>query len=103
MGKRKVINQAQFKELLLPGTGEQFGRVIKRLGSELMQVKCADGKVRIGRIRGKLRQRIWVKDRDLVLIAPWEFKIDQKCDILWRYTIGQIELLIANGHHAEDL
>ncbi len=103
MGKRKVLDQKQLKELVLPGMGEQFGRVIKRLGSELMQVKCADGKVRIGRIRGKLKQRLWIKDRDLVLIAPWEFKADQRCDILWRFTVGQVEWLIANGHLARDL
>jgi translation initiation factor 1A len=98
LGKRKVLSEEQLKELVLPGDGEQFGRVIKRLGSELMQVRCADGKIRLGRIRGKLKKRVWVRDNDLVLVAPWEFKTDQRCDILWRYTLGQVEWLIENDH-----
>lgn len=35
--------------------------VIEILGGERMRVFCEDGKHRIGRIRGKIKKRIWVK------------------------------------------
>ena len=59
MGKRKVLNESALKELQLPQEGEMFGRVIKLLGGENLLVKCADGVTRRGRIRGKLKRRVW--------------------------------------------
>ena len=103
MGKRKVLNEKALKEVVLPQEGEMFGRVVKHLGSELIQIKCTDGKIRIGRIRGKLKRRVWIRDNDVVLIAPWDFKADERGDILWRYTIGQVEWLQSQGHLPKDL
>ena len=91
MGKRKVLNEKALKDVVLPQEGEMFGRVIKHLGSELIQIKCADDKIRIGRIRGRLKRRVLIRDNDLVIIAPWDFKADTKGDILWRWTGGQGE------------
>ena len=36
MGKRKVLNESALKEIRLPEEGELFGRVIKLLGSDLL-------------------------------------------------------------------
>ncbi|HEU16769.1 MAG TPA: translation initiation factor eIF-1A [Nitrososphaeria archaeon] len=102
MGKRKVISEEELKELVLPGQGEMLGRVVKLLGSDHIMVKCADGKVRVGRIRGKLKRRIWVRENDVVLIAPWEFQ-DDRCDVLWRYTIPQADLLRQKGYLPQDV
>lgn len=77
MGKRKIISEA-LKELVLPAEGEVLGRVVKLLGSDHILVQCVDGKTRIGRIRGKLKREIWVRDNDVVLLAPWDFKSDEK-------------------------
>ena len=103
MGKRKVLNEKSLKDIVLPQEGEMFGRVLKHLGSELIQIKCADDKIRIGRIRGKLKRRVWIRDNDVVIIAPWDFKFDERGDILWRYTIGQVEWLQSKGHLPKDL
>jgi translation initiation factor 1A len=102
MGKRKVISEAELKELVLPAEGEVLGRVIKLLGSDHILVKCVDGKTRVGRIRGKLKRKIWLRDNDIVLVAPWEFKTEERGDIVWRYTFGQIEWLQANNHLPKD-
>mgnify|MGYP003314764735 CR=1 FL=1 len=59
MGKRKVLNESALKEIRLPEEGELFGRVIKLLGSDQVLVKCTDEITRRGRIRGKLKRRIW--------------------------------------------
>ncbi|MDG7044636.1 MAG: translation initiation factor eIF-1A [Nitrososphaerota archaeon] len=98
MGKRKVLNEAELKDMLLPEQGEMLGRVVKLLGSDHLMVNCTDGKIRLGRIRGRLKRRIWIREGDVVLLAPWDFKNDEKCDILWRYTIAQVDWLRANNY-----
>ena len=65
-------------------------------------VKCADGVTRRGRIRGKLKRRVWIRDNDIVIIAPWEFGEGQRGDILWRYTLPQTDWLKANDHIPKD-
>ena len=82
--------------------GELYGRVIKLLGSDQVLVKCADDVTRRGRIRGKLKRRIWIRDNDIVIIAPWDFKADERGDIIWRFTLPQVDWLKDNGHIAKD-
>ncbi len=102
MGKRKVLSEEELKELRLPEEGEMLGRVMKLLGSDHILVHCTDGKTRLGRIRGKLKRRIWIREGDIVLIAPWDFK-DDRCDILWRYTIAQVDWLKENEYLPKEL
>ena len=96
MGKRQVKNESALKEIQLPQEGEMFGRVIKMMGGENVMVKCEDGVVRRGRIRGKLKRRVWIRDNDVVIIAPWEFGEAGRGDILWRYTLPQVDWLKQN-------
>jgi len=96
MGKRKVLNEAALKEMKSPQEGEIFGRVLKLMGGENLLIKCIDGVTRRGRIRGKLKRRVWIRDNDLVIIAPWEFGKEERGDILWRYTLPQVDWLKKN-------
>ncbi len=102
MGKRKVLSESELKELVLPQEGEILGRVVKLLGSDHILVKCVDGKTRLSRIRGKLKRKIWVRDNDIVLLAPWDFKSDERADIIWRYTLAQVDWLKDNGYLPKD-
>ncbi|GBL41868.1 translation initiation factor 1A [Nitrosarchaeum sp.] len=102
MGKRQVKNESDLKEMRLPEEGELFGRVLKMLGGENVMVKCTDGLTRRGRIRGKLKRRVWIRDNDIVIIAPWDFKKDERGDIVWRFTLPQVEWLKTNNHFAKD-
>ena len=102
MGKRQVKNESDLKEMRLPEEGELFGRVLKMLGGENVMVKCTDGLTRRGRIRGKLKRRVWIRDNDIVIIAPWDFKNDERGDIVWRFTLPQVEWLKTNNHFAKD-
>ena len=77
----------------LPEEGELFGRVLELLDGEHITVKCTDGITRRGRIRGKLKRRVWIRDNDIVIIAPWDFKGDVMGDIVWRFTLPQVEWL----------
>jgi len=80
----------------LPQQGELLGRVIKLVGGDNIIVKCTDGKVRTCRIRGKIKRRMWIREHDLELIAPWDFQTD-KADIVWRYISAHAEKLQKDG------
>jgi len=64
--------------------GEIFGIADQLLGASRIRVMCADGKSRLGRIPGKLKKRMWIREGDLVIVRPWQFQ-DEKCDIRHRY------------------
>lgn len=68
--------------------GEMFGIADQLLGASRVRVVCSDEKVRMGRIPGKLRKRMWIREGDLLIIRPWEFQ-PVKSDVLWRYTKTQ--------------
>jgi len=91
VGKRKVLNENQLKEICLPEESELLGRVLKLLGSDQVLVKCTDKVTRLGRIREKLKRRIWIRDNDLVILAPWDFKKLERGDIVWRLTPGRVD------------
>jgi translation initiation factor 1A len=102
MGKRQVKNESDLKEMRLPEEGELYGRVLKMLGGENVMVKCTDNITRRGRIRGKLKRRVWIRDNDIVIIAPWDFKESAMGDIVWRFTLPQVDWLKNNNHIPKD-
>lgn len=84
----------------LPREKEMFGIVEQLLGGKRMLVKCADGKRRICRVPGKLRN-IWVNENDYVVLIPWTVESDKKADIVWRYRRAETEWLKNNGYLKE--
>lgn len=98
MGKKKVLSEEQLKEMVMPGTGQLLGVVQQMLGYDRLKVKCADGHERMCRIRGKMKRRVWIKQGDVVLVAPWDFQSDIRGDILWRYTESQADFLRKKGY-----
>ena len=78
-----------------PNKGEMFGIVEKLLGSSRLTVMCADGKTRTGRIPGKIRKRMWMREGDLVIVKPWSFQ-DERADVNFRYTKTQATYLSRN-------
>jgi len=82
----------------MPREGEVLGIVTALVGGSRMKVSCKDGKERTCRIPGKLRNRMWVKDGDVVIVKPWEIEGDSKGDIIWRYYPLQARILKERGH-----
>lgn len=80
----------------MPQEGELLGLVIKLVGGDNIIVKCTDGKVRTCRIRGNIKRRMWTRDEEMVLIAPWDFKAD-RVDIIWRYISAHAEKMKQDG------
>lgn len=90
-------NNEELSRVILPNPnkGEIFGIVEKMLGSSRLTVMCADGKSRVGRIPGKIRKKMWIKEGDLVIVKPWSFQ-DDRADITFRYTKTQASYLSRN-------
>ena len=60
--------------------GEMFAVAETFQGGSRLQLICEDGKRRMGRIPGKLRRRMWVRENDLLIVVPWSFQ-DSKADV----------------------
>ncbi len=77
--------------------GELFGIIVQMLGHDRVRVRCEDGNIRIGRIPGRMKKRVWMRVNDTVVVVPWEFQTDEKCDVIWRYRGNEIEWLQKRG------
>jgi translation initiation factor 1A len=76
---------------------EQFGLAELMMGANHIRVRCFDGVTRMGRIKGKIKKRAWIREGDVVIITPWSFQ-DEKCDISYRYTPPQRDWLRRNKY-----
>src|SRR3989338_3939639 len=83
------------KRVRLPRTDrrEVLGAVIGLMGGSRMRVECKDGKDRMCRIPGRLKNNIWVRDGDIVIVEKWELEGDKKGDIVWRYRPLEVKWL----------
>jgi translation initiation factor 1A len=76
--------------------GEIFAVAEQLLGASRIRIMCEDGLSRMGRIPGKLRKRMWMREGDLLIVKPWDFQ-DEKADIRFRYTKTQSVYLSKKG------
>ena len=99
MGKKKVLSEEEMRErMVLPVANDILGVATKMLGYDRIMVKCQDGHERLCRIRGKMKRRTWIRQGDIVLVSPWDFQSDKRCDIIWRYTRAQAAWLQDKGY-----
>ncbi len=82
--------------------GEIFAVAETFQGGSRLQVICEDGIRRMGRIPGKLRRRMWIRENDLLIVVPWSFQ-DSKADVKFRYTPTQTANLKRRGKIPEIL
>ncbi len=88
--------QEEFR-IKIPRDNEVIGIIEQRLGGSRMKVKCLDGKLRICRIPGRLKRKLWIREGDILLIEPWEFDND-KGDVIFKYQSTQISWLKKKGY-----
>ncbi len=72
--------------------GEIFGVASQLLGAARIRVMCEDSLSRMGRITGKMKKKMWIREGDLLIIRPWGFQ-EGKADILFRYSRTQAQYL----------
>ncbi len=80
-----------------PRGKELLGAVEALLGSNKVRVRCQDNRIRLCRIPGKMRKKIWMREGDIVLIEPWSIQGDEKGDILMKYNPTQASWLRKKG------
>ncbi len=91
----EVIEGGQeFGRLPLPrrNRGEVFGIANQLLGAARIRVMCEDNVSRMGRITGKMKKKMWIREGDLLILRPWGFQ-EGKADILFRYSRTQAQYL----------
>ena len=101
-GKRGKYHGPPTEELVRVRTprrndGEMYGIIIQMLGFDRVRVRCEDGEIRIGRIPGRMKKRVWMRVGDTVIIVPWDFQSDQKCDVVYRYRGNELDWLKKRG------
>ncbi|MBI4738493.1 translation initiation factor eIF-1A [Candidatus Woesearchaeota archaeon] len=95
--ERALQEQEEIRRTPLPKDNQVFGIVEMRVGGSRMMVRCMDGKVRNCRIPGRLKNKLWVREGDLVIVAPWEFSGNEKGDVILKYKRNQFEHLRERG------
>ena len=76
---------------------EMFGCAELMMGANHIRVRGFDGVTRMGRIKGKIKKKVWIREGDILIVIPWTFQ-DEKCDIIYRYTGPQVEWLRRNNY-----
>ncbi len=99
MDVETAANDGSVVRVRLPNKrkGELFGYAELMLGSNHIRVRCADGITRMGRIKGKIKKRAWIREGDIIIVTPWTFQ-NEKCDISYRYTPPQRDWLKKNQY-----
>src|SRR3989344_4417528 len=82
----------------VPRGKQTLGILEQRLGGSRMRVRCMDGKIRICRVPGRLKRKLWVREGDVLLIEPWQLNQDDKGDVIYKYKSNQVSWLKKNGH-----
>ena len=96
-GEQEVSEGQELFRVRTPREKETLGIVVQRLGASRMSIKCFDGKTRVCRIPGRLKRKLWVRERDVVLVEPWELGGDEKGDIIYKYKKNQVQWLQNRG------
>lgn len=89
--------QGEVFRVRLPHGREVLGILEQRLGANHMLVRCLDGKSRTCRVPGRLKRRLWLRERDAILVEPWEIGGESKGDIVWKYNPAEVEWLKRKG------
>ena len=76
---------------------EMFASADLMMGANHIRVRCFDGVTRMGRIKGKIKKRVWIREGDILIVTPWSFQ-DEKCDIIYRYLPPQADWLRKNRY-----
>lgn len=94
---RNQTDETEVLRVRTPRPGEQIGYVEQLMGFAKFRVRCADGKVRLCRVPGKLKRNLWIKSGDYVLVKAWEVQTDERGDLVYKYNPTQISWLSRKG------
>jgi len=85
MKKKTTQSEHTIRKARLPTKNELFAVVREMSGGSRMVAMCEDGKMRMIRIGGRFKKRMWCRENDLILVRPWVVQSDAKADLVYRY------------------
>ena len=90
---------APVKKVKLPYVpkGELMVIVKDTIGGSRVTALCEDGNIRMVRIGGRFKKKMWVRVNDYVIVKKWAVQSDKKSDLVYRYTKTQVEHLRRKG------
>ncbi len=96
--KKKRSRTEKSKEPVLPAEGQVLCVVERVVGADHVLIRCLDNPelLRDGRIPGKMRRRVWIREGDIVIAEVWDFQ-PKKADIVYRYSRDELKRLIVKG------
>tara|TARA_R110000824_G_scaffold239067_3_gene427819 strand:+ start:346 stop:669 length:324 start_codon:yes stop_codon:yes gene_type:complete len=96
---RGLNNTEPIKKVKLPyrPKGELMGVVKEISGGSRLVALCEDGNIRMVRIGGKLKKKMWVRPNDYIIVKKWAVQSDKKSDLVYRYTKTQLEYMRRKG------
>ena len=74
-----------------------MGIVKDTIGGSRVTALCEDGNIRMVRIGGRFKKKMWVRVNDYVIVKKWAVQSDKKSDLVYRYTKTQVEHLRRKG------
>ena len=94
---RQEAYDAEIRHTKLPRGLQVLGIVDQRLGGTRMNVRCLDGKMRLCRVPGRFKRKLWIREGDTVLVEPWELSGNEKGDIIYKYSKAQLQWMRNRG------
>ena len=52
---------------------EMFGVAELMVGANHIRVRCIDGVTRLGRIKGQIKKKVWIREGDILITVPRSF------------------------------
>lgn len=83
-------------ELIVKEEGQEYAQVVRMLGSGRLEGSCFDGQTRLCHIRGKMLNKVWINQGDIILVGLREYQ-DTKADVILKYTHDDARRLKAQG------
>lgn len=97
--KKKKLHDLQNQgptKVRFPKDDQFIGLVEKRLGGSRMNIKGMDGREVMGRVPGRAKKFLWIREGDIVLLEPWELD-KSKADLIYKYKPNEIKVLTRKG------
>jgi len=95
--------EIEISKIRIPREPEVLGIVEAMVGGDKMRVKCDDGLIRLVRIPGRMRKKVWTRPGDLILVEPWKLQHETRGDLGFRYTSTQAGWIKRKGFIKSDI
>ena len=83
--------------------GQLYAVVREMSGGSRMVALCEDGLTRMIRIGGRFKKRMWVREKDLIIIKPWVVQADSKADLVYRYLPTERKWILSRDIIPEEM